>query len=384
MIDYLIVGCGFAGATIARKLADAGKHVCIIEKRNHIAGNMYDELHNGILVQRYGPHIFHTNDKQVMEFLMDFGEWTEYHLKCMVYMNGKFTPSPFNMQTIDDYYESKKAIILKKEIRKVYKESTKTTIVEMLKNPSKIIREYAEFLYKNDYSLYTAKQWGISPEQIDVNVLKRVPVLLNEEDGYFQDKYQFMPCRGFTDVFKKMLDHKNIEVHLNIDFKEKCKIYGKDIFYLDKKIMIPVIYTGTLDRLFGYCYGMLPYRTLRFEYEELDQDSYQEAPVVAYPQALGFTRITEFKKLPIQNVNGRTIIAKEYPVEFKGLENGSLEPYYPINSSDNMYLFEQYEKLSKNIKNLYLCGRLAQYQYYNMDQVIANALRLAVNILKGE
>ena len=375
-MDALVVGAGFAGSVIARFIAEElNKKVVIIEKRNHIAGNMYDYIdENGILVQKYGPHIFHTNDEEVMNYIKRFADWEDYKLECMVYMNDKFTPSPFNFKTIDDYFDEYKAKIIKENLLSEYPDRDRATIIEMLNSKNEVVKEYANFLFENDYSLYTAKQWGISPKEIDISVLKRVPVLFSYETGYFNDLYQCQPKGGYTKFFERILDHENITVKLNIDAKEVLKVKESKLIYEGKKIDIPVIYTGPIDELFNYKYGKLPYRSLKFEFKILNKDSYQDAPVVAYPQEEGYTRITEYKKLYNQEITGVTMIGVEYPFLYS--ENKQTEPYYPIPNNDNEKLYNKYFEEVSYIKNLILCGRLAEYKYYNMDQIIKKTLEV--------
>ncbi|WMJ89802.1 UDP-galactopyranose mutase [Anaerocolumna sp. MB42-C2] len=381
MYDAIVVGCGFSGAVIARHLAaEKNLKVLVLDKRNHIAGNMYDKVdENGIIVQQYGPHIFHTNNERVYKYIKKFGTWENFNLECMVFMNGKYTPSPFNFQTIDDYYEKDKAELLKERIRHNYYGLDKTTIVEMLTCQDEVIRDYANFLFDNDYSLYTAKQWGISPSEIDISVLKRVPVLFSYKTGYFDDTYQCMPVGGFTKIFEDILNHSNIEIMLNTNVKNylEIDIENGQIKKNGKVINIPVIFTGALDELLNYKFGLLPYRSLKFEYKTEDTKSFQNAPVVAYPQAEGFTRITEYNKLPKQDSNKSTI-AFEYPLQYDS--GGTSEPYYPIISEDNLNKYNDYKNELNKIDNVFVCGRLADYKYYNMDQVINRALDICEDL----
>lgn len=374
MSDYIIVGAGLSGSIIAHYLAeDMNKKVTVLERRDHIAGNVYDYLNDaGILVQKYGPHIFHTNKKRVEEYVKKWGEWEDFHLECMVYMNGKYTPSPFNFQTIDDYFEQDKAEEIKQHIRLVYGDAEKATIVDMLQVKDPVVKEYAQYLFDNDYSLYTAKQWGIKPEEIDVNVLKRVPVLFSYKTGYFDDTYQAMPLSGFTKVVEGLLDHPNITVKLNCDAVKLLDVDLENNVITYQGKQVPVIYTGAIDELFQYQYGKLPYRSLRFEWRNEECQSYQKAPVVAYPQEKGYTRITEYSKLPIQEGKEVTTLAVEYPLPVN--EGSDIEPYYPIPTDTSLEAYGKYRKLADSIHNISLCGRLAEYQYYNMDQVIEKAL----------
>lgn len=373
-MDVLVVGCGLSGAVIARYFADKGKKVCIYEKRNHIGGNMYDYVdNNGFLVQKYGPHTFHTKEKNLYEFMCKYEKWETYKLTCGAMWNGKYTPTPFNFTTIDTFYTKDKAKLLKEKIKKIYGRNTLATVLDVLQSDDDDVRGYAEYLFENDYAPYTAKQWGVSPNDIDPSVLKRVPLRFSYDEGYFDDEYQVMPETSFTEFFKNILNHPNIGVLLNVNALDLINIKNNKITFNNEAIDIPVIYTGPIDELFGGVYGKLPYRSLRFEWYYEDIESLQNAPVVAYPQEKGFTRITEYKKLPVQNKKG-TVYAKEYPIKYE-IENNA-EPYYPILTKESNEQYLKYLKLSKNIKNLYLCGRLADFKYYNMDQTLKRALEL--------
>lgn len=380
MFDCLIVGCGFAGSVIARFLAEqCGKKVLILERRDHIAGNMYDFTdENGIRVQKYGPHTFHTNQKELYDYIRKYSKWENYKLICMSQMDGKFTPSPFNFQTIDDFYNPEQASELKKHIKDYYKDASQVTIVEMLKCPDPVIQKYAQFLYDGDFSLYTAKQWGISPLEIDPSIFKRVPVLFSYKTGYFDDAYQVMPTNGFTEFFQNILNHANIEIRLNTDAKPLLNFQNNEILADGKPVL--VVYTGALDELFDFRFGPLPYRSLRFDYQTKQTASFQPAPVIAYPQAQGYTRITEYTKLPAQDAGGVTTIAVEYSLPYKpGVQS---EPYYPILTAENTGRYQQYLREAKKIHNLFLCGRLADYQYYNMDQVLDRSLKMCETLEK--
>jgi len=380
-IDCIIVGTGFCGSVIARKLAEQNKKVLILERRNHIAGNMYDEIDsNGILVQRYGPHIFHTNHSEVFEFITKYDTWIDYHLNCAVDLDGIISPSPFNFKTIDLLYTEKEAKILKDQLGVYYYGRETVTILDLLNCNDETIKRYAEKLFEMDYRPYTAKQWGIPPEEIDSSVLKRVPVRLNYTNGYFDDAYQVLPQNGYSYFFKNLLKHKNIEVLINTDALNFIKIdeEKKEILFEDKPINILVVYTGAIDGLLGYKYGELPYRSLVFDYRTKNIESFQKVPIVAYPKADGYTRITEYKKLPPQTIPGLTTVAYEYPLPANKSENN--EPYYPIITDTNLSLYNKYLFDLNNIPNLFLCGRLADYKYYNMDAAIMRAFEVFMEI----
>lgn len=373
--DVLIVGCGLTGAVIARHLAEkCNKKVKILERRNHIAGNMYDYTdEHGILVQKYGPHTFHTKKKELYEFMCKYAEWEPYTLTCMAEIDGKATPTPFNFQTIDDFYSSDDAEDLKARIKAHYGDKATATVLEVLNCSDSVIREYAQFLYDKDYSLYSAKQWGISPTEIDPSIFKRVPLRFSYDIGYLGDPYEVMPKISFVDFFNNILNHPNIDIELGVEALEHIEINeeGTSILIDGKNCSIPIIYTGALDELFKGIDGYLPYRSLRFEMKYEDIDSRQDAPVVAYPQADGYTRITEFKKIPIQDVKGTTY-AVEYPLKYN-LEDNS-EPYYPVLTDESQKQYRLYKLRADRITNLIYCGRLADFKYYNMDQALARAL----------
>jgi len=380
-IDCIIVGAGFCGSVVARKLAEAEKRVLVFERRDHIAGNMYDELDaNGILVQRYGPHVFHTNESSVIDFITRYGEWIDYRHRCAVDIEGIVTPSPANFKTIDLLYDRNEAEALKTSLRNCYKGLKSVTILELLDCDDISIRKYAKKLYELNYRPYTVKQWDIDPEDIDPSILKRVPVRLDYTDAYFDDRYQVLPEKGYTRFFKKLLDHKNIKIHLKTDALSSLKVDsgGKQLLLNGKPLAIPVIYTGSIDELLDNRYGQLPYRSLVFDYHTKNVEDFQDAPVVIHPDARGYTRITEYKKLPPQNVPGITTIAYDYPVPAD--KANKKEQYYPILTADNTLLYNKYYSELNRIHNLYLCGRLADYKYYNMDATILRAFDIAAKI----
>jgi UDP-galactopyranose mutase len=355
------------------------KKVLVLEKRSHIAGNAYDErMEDGILVQKYGPHIFHTNNESVYKFITNYGQWIPFTLKCEVLMNGITTPSPFNLQTIDSFYSPEDARNLKNAIKQEYPNNNSITIVELLKSSNKLLQQYARMLFDNDYSPYTAKQWGIEPSEIDISVLNRVPVRFDYTNRYFDDKYECLPEISYTDFFEKLLSHRNIDIQLNTNALDCMRVDTQDycVYYNNQALDIPVVYTGALDALLEYKYGVLPYRSLRFKYETKDIPSFQNVPVVAHPQAKDFTRITEYTKLPVQTDHIKTIIAYEYPVKVDVNNANSIEPYYPIINESNLSMYDQYAKLIDDIPNLFLCGRLADYKYYNMDNAVVRALEV--------
>lgn len=377
-MDCLIVGCGLSGAVVARHLAERGRQVTIWERRDHIGGNMYDYVdEHGFLVQKYGPHTFHTKKKELYDYMCRFGRWQDYKLTCGAAWGGKYTPTPFNFTTIDTFYPAEKAELLKEKLKKAFSGRDTATVVEVLAHPDEDIRGYAEFLFQNDYAPYTAKQWGVSPSEIDPSVLKRVPLRFSYEEGYFDDLYQVMPEQSFTHFFQNLLDHPNIHIELGVEALDHIQIRNDRIFLDGVPLEIPVVYTGALDELFGGIYGRLPYRSLRFEWKYEDKESLQDAPVVAYPQEAGYTRITEYKKLPVQTGTG-TSYALEYPLTYQ--EGTQQEPYYPVLTEQSQQQYEQYRCAAEAVPNLICCGRLADFKYYNMDQALEQALKTCENI----
>lgn len=378
MYDYVIIGGGLSGCCTANLLANRGKKVLIVEKRKHIGGNLYDEYDKktGVIVQRYGPHIFHTNDEQVYDFVKDKTEWVPFILKCGACLNGVFTPSPFNYSTIDQFFQNGDEI--KREFEKEYPDEDYVTIVELLNSPNRLLQEYALFLFEQDYSLYTAKQWGIPVEKVDVNVLKRVPVRKDYKECYFVDKYQMMPKKGFSSLISSLIHHKNISIMLNVNCLNFLK-FEKDkvIVTLPKCENSSIIFTGPIDSLFNYKFGLLPYRSLSFRYKRMEKRNFQPYPVVAYPKARKYTRITDFNYLN-GLLSNSTVIAYEYPRQYS-LES-TTDPYYPINNDESQKLYNMYLQMANQYSNLYLVGRLANYKYYNMDQIIKECILFSESI----
>lgn len=381
MYDSIIVGCGFAGAVVARELAERGnQNVCIIEKRNHIGGNCYDLYDNeGILIHQYGPHIFHTNNKDVYAYLSRFTKWYDYKHEVVANIHGAFMPVPFNLNTLKLVYGEEKSAELRKKLIDTYGFGNRVPILQLRENPDKNIQTIADYVYNNIFLHYTLKQWGQKPEEIDPNVSARVPVLISEDNGYFQDAYQGMPLEGYTPLFQKMLDHPNITLKLNTDANELLHLQNGQIYFEEEIFTGKVIFTGPIDEFFSCCYGQLPYRSLNFVFEHHEKSDYQPKAVVNYTVSEDYTRITEFKKLTGQKKPEHTTIVKEYPIPYTG-KNGEI-PYYSIINDTNLSLYSKYRQLVSEYPNFYLLGRLAEYKYYNIDAIVEKALTLANTIL---
>lgn len=374
MFDYIIVGSGFAGSVCARSLAQAGNKILVLERRPHIGGNAYDcPDENGILIHKYGPHIFHTSEKRVYEYLSRFTEWRSYDHEVLAKAGELSFPVPFNLNSLYRVYPKEKAQMLEEKLICTYGAEKKVPISELRESEDADIRELAEFVYGNVFLHYTVKQWGQKPEEIDPATTARVPVFISRDNRYFQDSYQGMPLHGYTPMFEKMLDHKNITVKCSAEAKDYLRFEDK-ILFEDKPFEGRVIYTGALDELFGYCFGALPYRTLDFGFEHHNVTYYQSHGTVNYTVDEPYTRITEYKYLTGQEKEGSTTIMKEFSRAY----NPATEdiPYYAIINEENNSLYQKYLSKAREYKNLLLLGRLAEYKYYNMDKIVSLALSL--------
>lgn len=359
--DYLIVGAGFAGSVLAERLArGSGKRVLVVDKRAHIGGNAYDH-HDaaGVLVHRYGPHIFHTNSPDVFDYLSQFTTWRNYEHRVLASVDGQLVPMPINLDTINMLYGMK----LNSREAEAFLEALAEPRESIRTSEDAVISKIGKELYVKFFRGYTRKQWGIDPSELDAAVAARVPVRTNRDDRYFTDSYQSMPRHGFTRMFENMLDHKNIHLLLQTDYRDIV-----DVIPFDK-----MIYTGPVDEFFDCRFGKLPYRSLEFRHETHDLERFQAAAVVNYPNEHAFTRITEFKYLTGQT-HPKTSIVYEFP-------QAAGDPYYPIPRPENAALYGQYQALAKAMPDVHFVGRLATYRYYNMDQVVAQALTTYKNMV---
>jgi UDP-galactopyranose mutase len=354
VFDYLIVGAGFSGSVIAERLAShSGKKVLIVDKRNHIGGNTYDYYNeHGILIHKYGPHIFHTNSREVFEYLSCFTQWRTYEHRVLTSVDGQLVPIPINLDTINKLYGMN---LNSFEVEEFFKSLAEPK--EYIRTSEDVVvSKVGRDLYEKFFRGYTRKQWGLDPSELDKSVIARVPTRTNRDNRYFTDTYQAMPLHGFTRMFEKMLAHPYIKVMLNTDYREILRA----IPYRE------IVYTGPIDEFFNYRHGILPYRSLDFQHETRDTPVFQSAPVINYPNEHLYTRVTEFKYLTGQE-HTKTSIVYEFP-------KAEGDPYYPVPRSDNNEIYKQYKALADAMLGVYFVGRLATYKYYNMDQCIAQAL----------
>lgn len=379
MYDCIVIGAGVAGLCVARSLADKGKKIHVIEKRNHIAGNCYECYdESGIRIHKYGPHIFHTSIKEVMDYLQKFSDFYPYKHKVVGLIDGKLVPIPFNFTSLYALYEKELADKLVAKLTRSF-DKEKVSILELLDSPDEDIKKFGEFVYEKVFVHYTAKQWGIPISEVDTSVINRVPVVLGYEDGYFADTYQYMPSDGFTVLFENMANHPNISIELGVNAVDVMDFKDDGVYFKGEKVTCPVIHTGAIDELLGYRFGVLPYRSLNLVFESYEQESFQPASVVNYPNSEDFTRITEFKYLTRQSAPSTTIL-KEYPAKYDAFSKTGNTPYYSIENKQNRAKHDEYANYLKKYGNVYLLGRLAEYKYYNIDACVKRALEVAEQI----
>jgi UDP-galactopyranose mutase len=354
MYDWLIVGAGFAGSVLAERIASQrGEKVLVIDKRPHIGGNAYDHYDEaGILIHRYGPHIFHTNAQSIVDYLSQFTRWRPYEHRVLAHVDGMLLPIPINLDTVNRLY----GLSLKEDELEAFFASRAERPDEIRTSEDVVVSTVGRDLYEKFFQGYTRKQWGLDPSELDKSVTARVPTRTNRDDRYFNDSFQCMPLRGYTHMFERMLDHPNINIMLQTDYR-------------DVRDLIPhrrLIFTGPIDEYFDHRFGKLPYRSLRFEHVTLEKERHQPVATVNYPQTEDYTRITEYKHLTGQQ-HARTSLTYEYP-------SATGDPYYPVPRAENQELYKRYEQLANATADVWFVGRLATYRYYNMDQVVGQAL----------
>jgi UDP-galactopyranose mutase len=360
VFDYVIVGAGFAGAVVAAQMArNFGKRVMLVDRRPHVGGNAYDHYDEaGVLVHKYGPHIFHTNSKDVFDYLSLFTEWRHYEHRVRARVDGQLVPIPINLDTVNLLY----GLDLDSAGLEAYLDGIAEKPPAINTSEDVIVSRVGRDLYEKMFRNYTRKQWGLDPSELDASVAARLPVRLNRDDRYFTDTYQAMPRHGFTRMFENMLDHANITVVLNTDYRDVLK----SVRFRE------LVYTGPVDEFFGWRFGKLPYRSLQFRHETLNLEKLQPVAVINYPNEHDYTRVTEFKHLTGQ-AHSKTSVVYEYPRD-------SGDPYYPVPRPENASIYKQYEALGAATPGVHFVGRLATYKYYNMDKVIAQALTLCARL----
>ena len=383
--DVIVIGAGFSGAVLAEQLASkANFRVLVLEQREHTAGNCYDyQNEHGIRVHKYGPHLFHTDNQNVWNYLSQFTEWTPYEHEVLSRIDGQLVPLPFNLNTLDKLFDKPDAERIATLLVKEYGEGKKIPILTLRKSDHPELRQIAELVYEKFFVNYTSKQWGCSPESISPAVLARVPVVISRDNRYFQDPYQAIPKQGYHGLIEKLLDHPNITVQLNVDALAVLQVSDTNKVVINGHIFDGIVaYTGMLDALFKYSEGELPYRSLQFRFETVPTQTYQPATTVNYPNEEAFTRITEFKHIhPVETPV--TTIVKEYPQDYDRFDLNKNIPYYPIFNDANQEKYNQYKVKLDAIDNLVCLGRLADYRYYDMDDAVANALAVANTLMNS-
>ena len=364
MFDYLVVGAGFAGSVIAERLASrAGKKVLLVDKRNHIGGNTYDYYDKeGILVHKYGPHIFHTNSKEVFDYLGQFTDWRSYEHRVLASVDGMLVPIPINLNTINQLY----GMHISAAEMEDFLSSKAEKKIHVLTAEDVVLSKVGKELYEKFFKGYTKKQWDLDPSELDATVTARIPTRCNRDNRYFTDIYQAMPSQGYTKLFENMISHPNIKVMLNTDYKEI-----EDVIPFRK-----MIYTGPVDYFFDYCYGKLPYRSIEFKFETHEKEVFQPTGTINFPNEHPYTRVTEFKYLTGQK-HPKTSVVYEFP-------KADGDPYYPVPRPENAEIYRKYQLLAAELTNVHFVGRLATYKYYNMDQVVAQSLTLFKKIISNQ
>lgn len=383
-MNIVVVGTGFSGSIIARQIAESfDVHVKVVEKRSHIGGNMYDEVNEqGILVQKYGPHFLNTNKYFIIKFLMQYAELFPHNTKLLSFIDGKYIRLPFNFTSVQQLVGAEKAEGLLKKFREYFKGRDRVPVLEIIDHEDEEVHAFGELLFEKAYRNYTTKMWDTPPEKVDKYILNRVPMAMNYDERYLNADFQYLPVNGYHEIFENMLNHPNISVELNVDALDHIKLdpETKEIFYDGEKVDC-LVYTGPIDELFGYKYGELPYRSLDIRYNSFEEESVLPCEIISYPQADGYTRKTEYRKIMADQSKCKgSVVATEYPLPYdKNAETGNT-PYYPLMTPESLDTYKKYKEEVTSYKGLFLCGRLAEFRYYNMDVCIEHALESAEHI----
>ena len=382
MDKIIVVGSGFSGSVLARKIAEElGQKVLVVEKRSHIGGNMYDEMdEHGILIQRYGPHFLNTNKYSIIRYLSQYAELFPFATELLSFIDGRYVRLPFNFETVQQLIGPEKAEGLLRKLRTAFQGRDRVPILELVDHTNPEVSAYGNLLFEKAYRTYTSKMWGLQPEKIDKYVLDRVPMAMNYDRRYLNKDFQYLPVKGFTGLFEKLLNHHNITLSLNTEALEHLELSGDKVRY-DGKPVKCLVYTGAIDELFGRKYGALPYRSLDIRYSYSEKHSVLPAQIVSYPQAEGYTRSTEYRKIMYNASAARgSMVATEYPLTYDPAAEVGNIPYYPVVTQESSALYQRYLEESTQYKGLFLCGRLAEFKYYNMDICIEHALGYFENI----
>lgn len=384
MGNIIVIGSGFSGSILARRIAEElDRKVLLLEKRGHIAGNMYDEYdEQGILIQRYGPHFLNTNKYWIIRFLEQYTELFPHETKMLSFIDGKYVRLPFNFRTVQQLIGPEKAEGLLRKLREAFRGRDRVPVLELVQHEDADIRDYGTLLFEKAYRTYTSKMWGIGPEQIDPYVLERVPMAIGYDERYLNRDFQYLPVEGFTRLFETMLDHPNIEVRLRTDALQKLTLdEGIGTISYDGASVDCLVYTGAIDELFQCRYGALPYRSLDIRYEYHTRDSVLPSEIVSYPQAKDYTRSTEYRKIMFDDskVSG-SVVATEYPLEYDPTAPVGNTPFYPTVTEQSNEIYRRYCAEAEKYPGLFRCGRLAEFRYYNMDVCIEHALEYFENI----
>lgn len=384
MKNIVVVGTGFSGAVIARRIAEElSLPVTVLEKRGHIGGNMYDETdEHGILVQKYGPHVVVTNRWNVIEYLSRYGEMFKHTVKELSFIDGQYVRLPFNFESVQQLIGCDKAERLIAKLRKEYAGRDRVPVLELANSADEDIAAFGTLLFEKSYRTYCAKQWDVPVDSLDKTIMDRVPMAMSYDERYMNKDFQYMPKDGFTALFRKMLDHPNITVQVNTDALDVLTLDGekKRVTYEGRPVDV-LVFTGPVDELFGVKYGELPYRSLDIRYEWFDQEQVYPEKIISFPQADGYTRKTEYKFMMYDNSDAvGSTVATEYPTAY--VKGGGNAPFYPVITEETKARYERYRQEAESYGNIFLCGRLAEFKYYNMDDCILHAFDVFEEIRK--